>query len=192
MATSSYWQCAPKAELNKDRYIIHWVVTVQGHTTNTKQPSKNKNTNKTNTTQKQHGRWPAGQFMVIWNSTPHSALRVFSMIPCRSLGMTCRFMALKCSLLDLKVKRLSHLQPSGSLPLPRLSRAVWKPIQISTHTHPPINYQCLTRISVTKQPQYWTKKSLSGSKPCFFSVRRLLAFARSFNTFDCMLQRWVN
>ena len=23
----------------------------------------------------------------------------------------------------------------------------------------------------------------------FFSVRRLLAFARSFNTFDCMLQR---
>ena len=25
-----------------------------------------------------------------------------------------------------------------------------------------------------------------------FSVRRLLAFARSFNTFGCMLQRWVN
>ena len=38
MATSSYRQCAPKVELNKDRYIIHWPVTVQGHPTNTKQP----------------------------------------------------------------------------------------------------------------------------------------------------------
>ena len=40
MATSFYWQCAPKVELNKDRYIIHWAVTVQGHATNTKQPNK--------------------------------------------------------------------------------------------------------------------------------------------------------
>ena len=42
MATSSYRQCAPKVELNKDRYIIQRAVTVQGHPTNTKQPKKHK------------------------------------------------------------------------------------------------------------------------------------------------------
>ena len=64
-------QCAPKAELNKDRYIIHGAVTVQGHTTTTKQPNKKQEQNKqTQTNQTQaHGRWSAGQSMVIWNAS---------------------------------------------------------------------------------------------------------------------------
>ena len=58
-----YRPCAPKEELNKDRYIIHWAFTVQGHPTNTKQRKNHKakakqtHTNKTtqNKTQSKNG-----------------------------------------------------------------------------------------------------------------------------------------
>ena len=54
MATSSYWQCASKVELNKDQYIIHLLSpcedTQPAQSNRTK--SNNKNTNKPNTTPK--------------------------------------------------------------------------------------------------------------------------------------------
>ena len=73
VATSSYRQSAPKEELNKDRYIIHWPFTVRGY-----RPPQNKQTkttkqkkNKTHTTQTTQNKT---QSKKIRSKSRHSAM----------------------------------------------------------------------------------------------------------------------